>query len=115
MPGPGDDTFFGTNNPDTDVIPYALADSWSQNFHVCGGISAVLVACMFGTYGVLVGYGILLVFAAIKEFWYDFNYETALVRGSSLEDFMHYELGGVLGVILHFVVPLVVQWVKHLL
>lgn len=31
--------------------------------------------------------------AAIKEFWYDEKYESASVRGSSLEDFLWYCVG----------------------
>lgn len=30
---------------------------------------------------------------AVKEFWYDKNYETPEARGSSLEDFLFYQLG----------------------
>jgi hypothetical protein len=36
--------------------------------------------------------------AAVKEFWYDEKYETAEVRGSSLEDFIVY-LTGISGAI----------------
>ena len=31
--------------------------------------------------------------AAVKEFWYDAKYETAEVRGSSLQDFLFYCAG----------------------
>ncbi len=41
--------------------------------------------------------------AAWKEFWYDYKYETAEVRGSSLEDFSFY-MSGIVGAILFFMV-----------
>jgi hypothetical protein len=43
---------------------------------------------------------IFTAYAAIKEFWYDQNYETAEVRGSNLEDFSFYMVGVTLAVIL---------------
>jgi hypothetical protein len=35
----------------------------------------------------------VLLFAAVKEFWYDHTYETPQTRGSDLEDFLFYALG----------------------
>ena len=34
-----------------------------------------------------------VVLAGLKEFWYDYKYETVDVRGSSLEDFTFYMVG----------------------
>jgi len=36
--------------------------------------------------------------AAIKEFWYDHNYENPATRGSDLLDFSIYTLGALIGV-----------------
>jgi hypothetical protein len=44
--------------------------------------------------------GVALVAAAIKEFWYDQNYETTDERGSNLLDFSMYAVGIVLGLLL---------------
>lgn len=35
----------------------------------------------------------IVLFAAIKEFWYDHTYESPETRGSDLEDFLFYVLG----------------------
>jgi hypothetical protein len=35
----------------------------------------------------------VVVFAAVKEFWYDHTYESPQTRGSDLEDFLFYALG----------------------
>ena len=42
---------------------------------------------------------VLVVYAAIKEFWYDQQYENAATRGSNLEDFSFYLLGIVITLI----------------
>jgi hypothetical protein len=34
-----------------------------------------------------------VLFAAVKEFWYDHTYESPQTRGSDLEDFLFYVLG----------------------
>ena len=47
-----------------------------------GGISAMWPA-----------FFILLIISGVKEFWYDYHYETTDVRGSSLEDFLFYMAG----------------------
>jgi hypothetical protein len=35
----------------------------------------------------------VLLFAAVKEFWYDHTYESPATRGSDLEDFLFYVFG----------------------
>lgn len=42
----------------------------------------------------------MLLWATVKEFWYDYHYETADVRGSSLLDFSMYCAGTILAVVL---------------
>ncbi len=44
--------------------------------------------------------GAWLLYAAIKEFFYDQRYETPEVRGSSLEDFLFQAAGAAVGLIL---------------
>jgi hypothetical protein len=51
--------------------------SWNRNFSIFGLAAVILLA-------------------AIKEFWYDEHYETTEVRGSSLQDFGFYVIGGIL-------------------
>ena len=70
----------------------------AQAGHFAGGAAIVLAVQVIlkrpeaGLYGFL----IVTVLAAIKEFWYDRYYETAEVRGSSLEDFLLYLIGATL-------------------
>ena len=47
-----------------------------------------------------IAYVVGLSAAAIKEFWYDYKYETAEERGSSLLDFTMYAVGLSLGLFL---------------
>jgi hypothetical protein len=49
---------------------------------------AALIAAAVGT-----------VAAALKEFWYDQNYETVDTRGSNLLDFSMYEIGIIAGLL----------------
>ena len=42
---------------------------------------------------------VLAIIAGVKEFWYDYHYETTEVRGSSLEDFLFYLAGGLFAII----------------
>jgi hypothetical protein len=44
--------------------------------------------------GTLCG-AVFVAYAAVKEFWYDYEYEEPEVRGSSLQDFL-FQLAGVL-------------------
>lgn len=52
---------------------------------------------------------IAVALAAVKEFWYDYKYESAEARGSSLEDFSFY-MSGVVGALLFYVVIGVVHF-----
>jgi hypothetical protein len=49
---------------------------------------------------------IVLALAGVKEFWYDEKYETAEVRGSSVEDFVFYAFGAGFAAILSYVASL---------
>lgn len=44
----------------------------------------------------------LLILTTLKEFWYDFKYEIAAVRGSSLEDLLFYWAGIGLGIVIAY-------------
>jgi hypothetical protein len=57
----------------------------------------------WGEGGLAVGAFGMLVWASIKEFWYDERYENPLVRGSSELDFAMYMAGSLLAVGLWFV------------
>lgn len=71
-----------------------VANSWAQNSHWAGGLawvfgSIVLFGPQFMWY--FIGAGVLI--SGVKEFWYDYHYETTAERGSSLEDFTMYCVG----------------------
>lgn len=48
---------------------------------------------------VLVAYALI---TALKEFWYDYHYEDAITRGSSLLDFVCYQAGAYGALLLWF-------------
>ena len=70
-------------------------DTVSQSAHFFSG--AFVIHVFHGNWKIIV---IAVILAAIKEFWYDYHYESAEVRGSSLKDFVFYCLGIAAGAIL---------------
>ena len=40
-----------------------------------------------------IGTAIVVVWALVKEFWFDKNFEDAVTRGSDIEDFLYYIVG----------------------
>jgi hypothetical protein len=71
----------------------------SQISHALGGAFAMVCgAFLFGPHSLLYIGPAFVIYAAAKEFWYDFQYESAAVRGSSLEDFLFYLLGLFFGI-----------------
>ena len=66
----------------------------SQGLHVCLGVLFLaLPAAWHWRHGKLIGLGIGILYAAIKEGWYDVYYEDTETRGSGLVDFAFYCLG----------------------
>jgi len=65
-------------------------------------VAVQTIAILFGKcttfYTIIIGTAL----AAAKEFWYDYVYEDACTRGSSLEDFGFYEIGIILGFLFVF-------------
>ena len=70
------------------MIPYEIFNTVSQSAHF---FSAAFVVYLFN--GNMWVSAILIALTAIKEWWYDYKYESAAVRGSSLEDAVFYWLG----------------------
>lgn len=66
----------------------------AQLAHFAGGLAIVFGAySLWGMHAALIATGILAVVAAVKEFWYDYRYETPAERGSSALDFAIYLVG----------------------
>lgn len=66
----------------------------AQKAHFLAGIVAVFASQIFfhnRNYGAVA----IILFALVKEFWYDENYETPEIRGSSAQDFLFYFIGAV--------------------
>ncbi len=83
---------------DTDTMNWKLFNAISQMSHWLGGAFAVLAGyTLFGLKGMWLSVGAVFIGAAVKEFWFDYKYESTEVRGSSLEDFLFYILGLVIG------------------
>jgi len=76
------------------VIDLKTFDRVSQSSHWLGGAFALIGSVyLFGEDCKIFAGVIILVLAAVKEFWYDYKFETSEVRGSSLKDFLFYVLG----------------------
>lgn len=67
-------------------------DTVSQSAHF---FSAAFVVHVF--HGNPWAIAAVVVACAVKEFWYDYKYESAEVRGSSLKDFVFYMIGAAAG------------------
>ncbi len=82
-------------------------DSVSQNGHLLAGSWSVFMPiALFGVRWQFVGAAMMTMFALWKEFWYDERYETPDVRGSSLEDFLHYVAGVVVSMMVYWAIVL---------
>ena len=86
----------------TDMISSTDYEIAAQFAHFFTAAFLVSQLGRLGWKGLLVGSFGMLVFAVIKEFWYDQKHESLLVRGSSLLDFVMYTAGNALAVALHF-------------
>ena len=95
MPKKLGDTEYG------DPISQSEFDFVSQNAHDLGGLCTVLIpAYLFGILSLWISVPLLVLLAGVKEFYWDYKFETTEVRGSSLEDFLHYCLGAGVAVVL---------------
>lgn len=75
----------------------------SQSAHLLAGALAVCATvAIFGASYKWYGAGGIIIFAAIKEFWYDYKYETPEIRGSSSEDFAFYCIGVIISLLALF-------------
>lgn len=75
------------------LISNVSFDEVSQFAHFFTSYAIVLTACLWGTRpGLIIGAGMVL-FAALKEFWFDAKYEDVETRGSSPRDFAFYASG----------------------
>ena len=85
-------------DPTQEEINSSTFDTVSQSAHFWFGGWVIFLSSLIGY--MWAGFTTLLIFSAIKEFWYDYKYETAVVRGSSERDFLYYMLGGVITAII---------------
>lgn len=66
----------------------------SQLSHYGWGLAVIWgTVCLFGTPFMWYALATWAVATAVKEFYYDDTYETAAVRGSSMQDFLFYQAG----------------------
>ncbi len=88
-----------------DCVDASTFDFVSQVSHVIGGALVVFATTSLFSDRYLLQIGVVFtLLVAIKEFWYDTNYETAVVRGSNWEDFSFYLMGYALAVLLYYLI-----------
>ena len=77
------------------LIPPKTFNAVAQAGHFQAGCLAVFapVALTHGLRWGFIGALLVVLFAAVKEFWWDHRYEVVAVRGSDLEDFLFYAIG----------------------
>ena len=74
----------------------------SQSGHFLAGCLAIFApVVLLGPWWRFVGAGVITAFAAVKEGVYDRWFETADVRGSSLEDFSFYIAGALVSLVIY--------------
>lgn len=71
----------------------------SQSAHVFSGWAIALTGLHYHQVWVPIAF---VAYSAVKEFWYDQNYETQEVRGSNLLDFCMSTLGAVIGTVVYY-------------
>lgn len=88
------------NISSSDVVVSALLwNETGETAHVLAGLLVILgPIALFGPKYMWLWAGFMVLFASLKEFWYDENYETADERGSNLEDWGFYMIGTVVGI-----------------
>ena len=74
-------------------------DILAQIGHFLAGYSIILTVRVTG-YPIWLGVVIVETWAIPKEFWYDYKFETVEERGSSLLDFLLYQAGMAIGMII---------------
>lgn len=88
--------------PKKQKISYKEFNMVSQNSHWLAGTTWVFgTIILFGAQYLLYSVLAAVFLAALKEFWYDYKYETKEVRGSSIEDFMFYLVGLLIALLLY--------------
>jgi len=86
----------------------------AQNAHWEAGMCWIFGGIILFGPGVMWWFlGIGVVVTAWKEFWYDYKYETEIVRGSSLEDFVFYCVGLFGAVALYLIKTQLIPLVFH--
>lgn len=78
----------------------------SQFAHALLGSTLVFGTLLLAPHYLPVVYAMFLTGTAVKEFWYDYRYEDAATRGSSLLDFACYQGGAVGAYLIYLIVPL---------
>jgi hypothetical protein len=76
------------------MIDNETFDKVAQNSHWAGGLALIYGSiALFGP-DYLIHFTLFgVTYAAVKEFWWDYHYESTEVRGSSAEDFAYYCVG----------------------
>jgi hypothetical protein len=72
-----------------------LFNEVAQLAHFAGGVAITMTTVVLwrASYAPFVGFGIVALAAAVKEFYWDNKHESAEVRGSNAKDFSFYLLG----------------------
>ena len=76
-------------------------DEVAQASHVAIGAAVVgLTSARFHGNSKYIAAIIVVLLAAVKEFWWDENYEDAATRGSNLEDWSYYVAGAAVALLI---------------
>ena len=66
----------------------------SQMSHIlCGSTIVFGTLLLFNLHVLIFVLSVYVIVTGVKEFWYDYHYEDAVTRGSSLLDFVMYQTG----------------------
>jgi hypothetical protein len=80
----------------------AFANIVAQIAHTLAGYAAIVTLILLGVpHAVVIASVSVTLYALVKEFWWDYKYEDAVTRGSSVEDFVFYIVGLILGIVVN--------------
>lgn len=86
------------------IISPKLFNKIAQNAHIlCGSTLTFGTIALTKPHYLWYTLPIFTVVTALKEFYYDYKHESKVVRGSSLEDFLMYNLGSYAALLLYWI------------
>ncbi len=84
------------------MINTKVAMSWAQNAHMLAGATVVFATLDLYPSALKWVIGVFILLTTWKEGWYDEHFESYYVRGSGWSDWIHYQIGWIAALGIHW-------------